>query len=316
MLARSLCYYRLFDLRDTPATRRDAGLQIQLRQWMPFQNGDSYIVWRKGFAQVWVWDRQLQQQAMQTAQVKYAPALPETLLQAPQADGVHIQSCVEGYDAQVWKQGVLHSSRWWASLPGAAQWQTFLRAHGLPPDTELPAALERQYLPAPWAKPNQALSGGLNMLRRESTWVYVGLAMLGLVAVWEGIALWKTQQSLQQVQERREALSDKATPILTARNQALNYQRQIADLLMLNIFPSQLELLSIVAEKLPEDAKVVQWEYQPGLLSLIIEGENLDPKAYAERFQPVKQFLDVSVRSGRKPKQLQIDAFLNQDRSN
>lgn len=311
VIARSLCYYRLFDLRKLPATRRDAALGLEIRQWSPFAAYASYIVWYKGQAQVWIWPLAKQRQAMQENAVKQAQNLPESLLYPPLAEGVRLLRCAEGIEGQVWQDKLLKASHWWPTEPSVSAWQRFLRAQGLAVGEQLPETQHMTWLATPWAQANQAVSGAVALLRSETTWILLGLAGLGAVLVWESVAIWKTQQVLQQLESRREQLTEQATPILAARNRALALQQETQDLIDFNRFPSQLELFAVVWEKLPADAKIVQWEYQPGLLTFIVEAPEADPKAYAELFQPVAQFRDVSAKTQRRnQQQLMIDAFL------
>ena len=56
VVGRDLCVYRLFHLPDVPGTERKSAIDIHIRQWSPFADTGSYVVWKDDIAQVWIWD--------------------------------------------------------------------------------------------------------------------------------------------------------------------------------------------------------------------------------------------------------------------
>jgi hypothetical protein len=306
LVARALCHYRCFDLRAVPTAKRDESLALQVRQWSPFSVYEEYVVWRKGRAQVWVWDKTRQQEAQQAHGVRHARVMPETVLRPPLPEGIQIVACAEGVEAQVWAENCLQASRWWPQLPDASAWQPFLRSHRLPLQTPQPTPRSEDLLAQPWGRARRALSG-LNQLRSEALWLSMTAALLLSILAWQTVAVWRQQDALADVNAKIEALSEQAGPILQARNQALADQDTSRRLLALNPYPPQLVLLAEIAASLPSaEARLKEWVYQNGELRFTVEGPAIDPRQYVEILQNNPMFHNVQTESSRNDKELVI----------
>lgn len=304
VVARSLSHYHCFDLHKIPPARRDATLELRIRQWSPFREHATYSVWHKGYAQVWLWDGAAQEEARLAAGVKHAGVVPESLLRPPAADGLQILPCLEGVEARLWRQGVLHASRWWAQPPSPQEWNYFLRAHQLPLDTALEVEAEAPLLPRAWGRRRRAM-GWLGGLRNERAWAGIGAALLLTVLTWQGMGVWKQHQALGKVQNEIDSLSARAAPILQARNQAVNERAAVAGLLALKPYPAHLLILAAVAEQLPDsEARLTEWLYDAGALRFTIHAQNIDPRIYVQRFQDHPMFTEVKSETGRQPDQI------------
>jgi len=299
-----LCHYRTFAFTDIPTARWDEALTHKIRQWSPFNEYVTYVVWKNAQAQVWLWERKQQQQAFEQVGIKHAVSLPEAVLRVrPDQDGVRLLQCLTGVEGQVWQQGVLIASRWWLNVPNLLEWNNFLRARGFAIVATVPEIVELPLLDKPWGKPRGRFAG--TQLRQEKLWLLLGATLFILLFGWQFISVWKWQQSLTEIQAKIDALSTQTTPILDARTQTLADKATAERLIGLNRYPSQLELIAQVAEKLPRNgAKLVEWFYQAGELRFTVESSAIDPRFYVEAFQSVTIFHDVKSETNNNPNQI------------
>lgn len=304
-MSRELCYYRLFVLTDIPTNRRDNVLKLKIRQWSPLAEYGHYSVWTaSGNAQVWLWDSQLQRERFAEIGIKSATVIPETLLYPrPVADTVQLLQCQTGFEGQIWQAGVLTGSRWWAAVPNLNEWSQFLRAHSLAARLEVPTPVTMPLSEKPWGRPRTRLDKFDG--QQESLVVLLGLAVFTVILTWQVVSLWQWHHATVTVQAQADELNAGISDILTARNQAIADKHVVEQLFALNPFPSQLELFTVVAENLPKDqAKLVDWLYQPGELQFTLEASMLDLTFYVKTFQQLPLFKDVKAESGREPKHI------------
>jgi len=306
VICRSLCYYRLFSLTDIPAARRDSVLQLKIEQFSPFKDYASYIVWQGKQAQVWIWDNQQQQTLLMETGLKKASCLPETLLQQrPYQNTLQLLQCMEGFEGQIWKDGVLIGSSWWATIPDEIQWANFQRAHSLPATDGVPSPIEEPLLKRPWGRSKKHFSRF--RFYQERIWITLGAAIVSVVVSWQMVSVWKWQQAIQPLQAQIDQLTENIVPILNARNQAVADKQQVEQIRALVPYPSQLELMTQVAEKLPRGkAKLVEWDYQTGELRVTIETNRVDHTFYVTTFQAIPLFSEVKAETGRKSNQIVI----------
>lgn len=308
VISRGLCHYRCFTLKDIPVNRREPVLQLQIQQWSPFPEYGSYIVWRGEQAQVWIWDKVIQQNRWLEIGLKKATRLPETVLQIrPTTETTQLLQCIEGYEGQIWQQGVLVGSRWWPSKPSPAEWSLFQRAHGLAAHSQLSMILvATPLLNRPWGRAPHRLNK-FSFLYKESTWITSSVAIMTVILTWQSISIVKWQHSVNQIQQQLETLNEQVTPILTARTQALANRQRFEQLLALSTAqPLQLKLMAKVAEKLPKNkVHFINWSYQLKELRFTIEAdEQIDPTQYIKTFQSLPFLTEVKVDTFTDPKKL------------
>lgn len=306
VIARSLCLHRVFLLGDIPPEARKNALNIRIRQWTPFTDTGSYVVWSGETAQVWIWDESKRREAAKAAGADISRMLPETVLRQPSDnDTLRLISCADGFEAQIWKHGILSASHWWANRLPMKEWIRFLVAHDLDPRIKVPAPETAEWLNRPWGK--TADRNLLSDFPREKLWVSLAMAMLIFVLIWQGVSVCRWHRGLAVIQERIDILSQEAEPVLEARNQAEKY-RQIAEhLISLATAPAQLELMAAVGEKIPpKKARLAEWHYNQGNLIFTLKGENLDPRYYVKNYQALPRFKEVTAEPGTRPGELVV----------
>jgi hypothetical protein len=117
----------------------------------------------------------------------------------------------------------------------------------------------------------------------------------------------RIQQATDNIQIKIDDLSEKSSPILKARNKTVNDKKTIEHLLKLDLYPAQLDLFNMVAEKLPEGATLTAWNYNLGKLQFTLEAEEIDPRKYISKFQEQKIFTDVKLENSRNKKHFTIN---------
>jgi len=307
VVSRGLCHYRLFELTEIPMARRTQVLPMKIKQWSPFVNYGSYQVWQGGKVQVWIWDQAVQRQLVADTGLKKATILPETLLRTRTSEGVQLIECLDGVEGQIWKAGLLIGSRWWEHSPNAIDWDQFQRAHGLPATITMPPVIESALLAQPWGKHKMTGGNSFGMVQERMV-IMAGITVFSMMLTWQTVSNLKWRQALAGLQTQIDELSQTIEPILTARNQALADRQQFEKIVLLNQFPSPIELIAQVAEKLPPEAKLLEWSYQLGNLSFIVESAQPDPTFYVTTFQEVSWFKEVKAEtgSGRKANQIVV----------
>jgi hypothetical protein len=292
-------------LKELPDNRPEDALPLKIRQWSPFAHYADYIVWQNDTVLVWVWDAHLQQQTMAQASLKNAYTLPESVLRpALPTDGERLLVCLEGIEGQIWRNGILIASRWWSISPDLRDWNQFLRAHSLATVAYVPTPEQTDLALTPWGKARRRFAG----LRghKERDWIFLGTLLFVVITTWKVVEIVKIHAAVQSLQARLEGLNDQATPVLKARNLAINNKQEVERLLSMNAQLTQLELMTMVQDKLPPQAgvKVVDWAYQSGELKVTIEAPYIDPRQYVENFQSQPLFLDVKSETGRNANQI------------
>ncbi len=300
VISRGLCYYKLFFLTDIPTNRQGKVLQLKIQQWSPFKEYGSYQVWNNGQVQVWLWDKE---QLVDNI-INKATVIPEILLYfRPEEDVIRLINCLDGIEGQVWRSGLLQGSRWWATIPKPKEWINFQRVHGLQVNPELPNVIKEELLSRPWGR--NKISFNSNMLQ-ESMVIMLAIAIFSGLLTWQVANIIKYQYKTQQLQIQVDELSDKISPILTARNDAIQDKQLAEKILALNILPSQLKLMKTINDKISFNKKtrLIKWLYNMGKLDFTIETKQLDPTFYVKMFQPL--FKDVKAKIGRKSNYMNV----------
>lgn len=305
IVARQLCYYHLFDLKEIPQNRWNEVFAHWLAQWSPLTDYGSYIVWRGHVAQVWIWQQSQVETEQQTLGIKAITVIPEPLLYSPMLSTpyseIRLLACCEGVEGQLWQAGILIGSRWWQQPPPLKTWNRFLREHGQSSVTELPPLTTHAFLTKPWAKAKR-LHANLGQFF-ESGAVAAVIACVAL-ATWQWLSIVKLQDKIEQLLTQQTELQNQATPLVTYRNAALADKRIIEKIISFNALPQQLTLFATVAEKLPQQAKLVEWQYQSGRLRFTVEAPFIDPRFYVNTYQAIPMFKEVSSEMGRSTNQI------------
>ncbi len=265
-LARALCRFRWVPHDAVPAAERRAYVRLQLLAWSPFEDSGYAVVHGRDGVMAFAWDQRAFAQRAQAAGLPTRPArtLPETLLLPAHDDGVVLQACSIGVEAQLWRSRQLVASRWWPDVPDAAAWLNFQRSAGVPAAAQLqqPPACDAGAGPAwldePWA-PVLTLSAMMERARlRVHAVAATLLAVLLLPTLWLLQANWAMAQQVDALESEKARLTAQTQPVLTARSQALAAMASLDTLLAAVSHPDALTLLGHVATLLPGDGSRIR----------------------------------------------------------
>lgn len=279
ILARALCRFRWVPFDAVPPGERRAFVRLQLLAWSPFDDSGYALVNGRDGVMAFAWDQRAFEQRALAAGVPAKPArtLPETLLLTAHEDGVVLQACSVGVEAQVWGARQLVASRWWPDAPDGPAWMNFQRSAGVPPSAQsaqppaIPPEQEPAWLDEPWA-PVLTLNAMLERARLRTHLVAaILLAALLLPTLWLLHANWVLSGEIDALEAEKAQLTVQAQPVLTARSQALADIARLDALIDVVSHPDALTLLSRVATLLPADgSRIRKLEMDGGRLRLVL----------------------------------------------
>ncbi len=151
--------------------------------------------------------------------------LPETLAQRPYNNGTRLVRGLSGFEGQIWTQGNLVASRWWARQPTPQQWDVFIsaaretRVADSVDDPSLPIAVD-----VPWRDDIAVIN--FDKDRLSTLFAPAKLAM-GAALIATCFGLYTSGQYLRQsrliskIETQTAALKDETEQIQSERRRAL-----------------------------------------------------------------------------------------------
>lgn len=318
VLTRPMYRFQLFDLAQVPPKNRTQALHLELAQWTPFANSEYYVGWHGQHALIWGWDADKVKQAIvaQGLKPQRVRILPESVLQTPIENGLCLTRCHEGFEGQLWREGQLERSRWWAQLPTQDEWLMFQRDAGILPgeqQTQPPAPRVNPLNVQPWV--NEVGSSSDQVIQLERLIIALGILLLLLPTFWYGFSLYKMRHSTTQLHDQQAQLQREAEPITQAHGQALDYLARIDVLRATAPYPGQLALMAKIAEALPKDNSYLKdWDFQQGQLKVTITSKSdISATMLIGVLQQTGSFGDVKALPGGDPKSVtfQMDVIGN-----
>lgn len=227
MLARSRCRLKWFRLQSVPPAERLAALRMQARAWSPFESTACRLSPQGEIGLVVAWDARQADADLRAAGLapERCDLVVEPMMRRPLHDGVILQRCLEGFEGQYWRGGVLQASRWWPVGPDLGEWRLFL--HTVPGEglsevgPALPAVLDLPWLGKPWVS-LQGVNGDAQQADgRESRVLLVAGLALAFFAGVVGKQWWDVDQQQRRREAEIAALRDVGGPVLAQRDRAL-----------------------------------------------------------------------------------------------
>ncbi|MDE0368092.1 MAG: hypothetical protein OXP09_21295 [Gammaproteobacteria bacterium] len=310
IVGRGLCMYRCEDFTNVPKGRRPSALALQVPVWSPFENTGFHAVWAGATAMVWFWDSdvvRVQPEALfenprpqSAARVRVRP---ESVFLPRKDDGVHLQTCREGFELQHWQGEVLQDAFWFQDRPDEARIDWFCRRQGVTQGLQAEAEAEA-ISPEPW---RAAVPLREWMLANERPLAAAVLTVLVLVLVWQEVRIGKMDYLGESAAAELAQIEEQLGPALDARNELLRLRGRNEALGRLLALPSQARIIGLADRAVPGDsARFYQWRYQQGELRLTVEDPNLDPIAYVRALEAVPLFDQVQVGQSRRNDRVEI----------
>ncbi|MCX2865118.1 hypothetical protein OOZ63_25140 [Paucibacter sp. PLA-PC-4] len=259
-------------LVGVPAADRQGALQAQLAAWQPFPDSVFLVDMVGDHAQVFA----LEREAIDREEPVPSDLWPETLLHQFGTEGLRLVECLVGYEGQAWRDGVLMASRWWAQIPEASDWQTFVRQSRL---GAMDGSALSEFVPSlerlSWLKPSRPV-------RRADQWADVaqgnerllmGAVAVVLVAITASVAHdgWDSRQSSHDARNALNAIKEEASPLLMAREKALAAADQSAALIRQMTAPLPLDVMDQLARLLPKGVTLKEFDLAQLSLRVALE---------------------------------------------
>ena len=275
VLPRGQVHWMTLDVRGVPSRFILSSLRLQLRQLLgDGKFGFAYRL-RADTARLWYWSEAdtgefARIRAGQTGEI--AP-WPESLLRSPLQDGIHLLASQDGFEAlSVLAQEIVRT-RWFATLPTADAWASFVRDAGLDPQHHpLPVARETKLQPHPprgWK-----LSTSLIQPIPYTIWAgAAAIALTGLLLCVGGSYSLKLENEIATERVTYEKLAKENASTIALQKQI---NQKVA---YLNGFSGtrppipQLNLMKAILDSglVTEEAKIslAEWEYRNNRLRLL-----------------------------------------------
>jgi hypothetical protein len=299
VVSRTLCGFRVFRLPGTSRADLKGFAAIKAREWAPYAEVGYHAHLTRDAALIWVWDAGRVRDAMLATGLKpgRVAALPEAALRPRASDGLHLVTCLEGVEGQLWSHGELQASRWWAEMPSLEQWLEFQRASGLAVDAlaDSPPAESPPWRRRPWT--NSGGVAGVGMDRRAREVFVAGAGLLLAAYGYLGGSLVHDAMSMSAVEKRLRVAEQRSAPIIAERSRALANREFLDNFSKLDLYPSQFALFARVAEKLPANgSRLTAWSYQDGDLQFaILSPATADVLFYVKAYSSVEGFTEVAA---------------------
>lgn len=297
--ARRTLKHALFTLPDSlSGKKRASALHLKIIAWSPFEETRYSVIWSENVASVFAWDGQaLDKRIIENG---YKPTdcevVPEALIRSPGGNGLRLVSCSEGIEAQVWVNGFLTASRWWADTPPENEWSLFARMTGAGAKALTPHPLEPEWLEIPW---NSSQVGGtlVTQILRNERLIAAGIAVLCAPCIYFG-AEWASYAIIDIGVKRETAIvEEESRAVRLQRAQALSALEVAEDLISLRRYPHQLTVLSKTHALLrPHSITLSNWDYDDGTLEFGLESdEDIDARIFISAFEEDPLFSSVSA---------------------
>ncbi len=276
LLSRALYRCKHVPLAHVGASERRAVLRNLLLAWAPFDDSEYRVALHGDAALALAWDRgAVHAQLIAIGAPDSAVIWPESALREPMpGDGVRVLRCLDGIEAQAWRDRALVASRWWPTPPDPSEAQNWLRSLGADSSGSnvLPASTPVAWRRRPWLELQSAddlLSTTSRLERIAVGSALVGFAALSAAQAHQALAAYEERQSLQRELER---IRLEAGPVLAARDRAESMARELQGLSLQLTGVLPLELLQHLADVLPaRGATLKEFELSGQKLRLSLE---------------------------------------------
>ena len=304
--ARRTLKHTLFTVPEQLSNRkRTSALELKISAWSPFHNTRFSAIWSGNVASVFAWDQDALSERI--SEHGYLPSeceiVPEAFIRAPERDSVRLVACDAGVEAQVWDGGFLRACRWWSTVPKAKEWALFARSTNSTVNTIIPDLSEPEWLELPWHVQEAGASIINRALKNER--ILVGVAMILLAPCIYYAAQWLTYSTLDiGINREIVAIETNSRTVRADRSSALSSLERAEDLIALNRYPHQLEILSRAHSLLQgHPVTISNWDYDDGSLEFGLESKrDMDARVFISDFE--RDPLFTSVSSGTRGERL------------
>lgn len=306
MPTRRTLKHALFTVPEQLSSRkRNSALELKISAWSPFHNTRFSAIWSGNVASVFAWDQDALNERI--SDHGYVPSeceiVPEAFIRASAKNSVRLVACDDGVEAQVWDGNFLRASRWWPAVPKAHEWALFARTAGSNATSVVPDLSDPDWLEFPW----HVQEAGASMINRafKNERLLVTAAAILLAPCIYYTTQWLTYSVLDTRLKSDIAIIEANSRTVRAdRSRALSSLERAEDLIALNQYPHQIEILSRAHSLLQGYAVTLSnWDYDDGSLEFGLESEkDMDARVFISNFE--RDSLFTSVSSGTRGERL------------
>lgn len=313
LVSRELCrFVQVPLLLDATIKQQLDALALQVTRLSPFRTTGSHFHLGGEFISLWLWDQAMVREAADAvgADVERLRILPETAMRPPGGDGVRLVEALDGVEGQHWSQGSLAASRWWPAPPDQRAWMLFQRGASVSPadiNPATPEPLQLGWLDRPWTRTPSTVSLGLAQIDLQL--VVAGLGAALLVAYgYTGSEWLRLARDVHAAAITDTSRLGTIEPVLQARTTALENEKAIDGLLKLDRYPSQITMLTRVAQILPHnETHLTDWTFDRGQLQVSIAADHrLDAVYFVKALEGTGMFKQVAAERGINDNSLRV----------
>ena len=296
---------------DVAENKKKALLRVQVRRWAPFPNVKYVAHWADNRASVYAWNDDEVKKDITDAgfNERRCVVYPETFMRTPLQNGVRLVAAIEGFEAQVWRDGFLAFSRWWAHKPAQLEWNMFLRSSGMPLDQDgsVPEPDPAPFLESPWIRSEGHLGGPLALLEDPRYAVALG-ALIAAPFLYLSAEYLTLAISNARVKHTMETLSVETQGLRKMRSEAIANLDEVEDYLGLEIYPSQFEIMTMALGLLQSlNVKLLEWTYDVGSLSFTLRSErDIEATVLITSFEKSGAFANVAASRSGQDRQMTV----------
>lgn len=316
-VARADCHRLTLSVKDVPKRLLASTIRLQLLSLTGLQTFG--FAWRTDAdnAEIWYWDETPSRFVEEALEDGILP-IPEMFWRTPIDDGLHILSCVRGYEALAIDHGKIRRSRWFAGPPNTSDWVAFVRDAGQNPGLHP--------LPQPTISPkNERLDTTWKIVTtrraspRPKAWIAV--ATILVFGVLLSIQLTRDAKYSYLIAQQKEKLDS----LRVEKSAILHLQKQIAERSDLperisKALPRvlQLRLMQALAETglFDEGTQIslLEWEYRNEKLRLMfsVPKENFSLGLFLSTLEGSGILNDVRLMPETPPQTIGIQATVRE----
>lgn len=295
---------------DIAENKKKALLRVQVRRWAPFPNVKYVAHWSGSRASVYAWnDDEVKKDITEAGfNERRCTVYPEAFMRTPLQNGVRLVAAIEGFEAQVWRDGFLTFSRWWSQKPTQLAWNMFLRSAGMPLDQnggDVPEPDPAPFLETPWIRHEGYLGGTLAVLEDPRYAIAIGV-MVAAPFMYLSAEYLTLAISNARMKHNMETLSVETQGIRKLRSEAIANLDEIEDYLALEVYPSQFEVMATALGLLQGlNVKILEWNYDVGSLSFTVRSErDIEATVVITAFEKSGAFSNVAASRGGQDRQM------------
>ncbi len=294
---------------DLSQAKRRSALELQIRRWLPFKNSRYAVQWVGNRASVFAWDSERVRAAIEGESLDpiRAKIVPEPFMRTAGQNGIRLVAVSDGYEAQIWDEGLLAASRWWPAMPTLTDWAMMLRlarATGAGQAVKLPAPVEAPILSESWALRRDVFEDTLSLLEVPRYRIAAAIAV-GALPLFLGTQWVTTATANATLTNARARVLQASDGVRRERQAALANLDEIDDLLALEPYPSQFAVMTRAAQLIqPVQGKVVDWSFDGGAVEFSVQGAGpgeMDATFVIESFEKDDLFESVSAKTLSQP---------------